>query len=80
MEVTMQRLAHILAIPTVVCFIAIMLWGEGIREFNSELYFLMFAVFAVGSLVMVVQSRIEKETAIANEAVAEYKKNNGIPD
>ncbi len=75
----MKRLANVLAIPSVICFIALMLWGESIREFSVVLYFLMFAVIAVGYVSMQIQSERSRERAIADEAIVRYKKDNGIP-
>lgn len=76
----MKRLANVSAIPTIICFIALMLWGERVREFSAVLYFLMFAVLAVGYASILIQSERDSKRAIANKAVAQYKKDHGITD
>ena len=76
----MKRVSELLAIPAIACFIVLMLWGEQVKEFSIFLFFAMVAVLGVGFVSGQIQSSRDRDKAIANNAVAKFKKERGITD
>lgn len=74
----MQRLTRKLAIPTVLSFVALMLFGEQIQEFSMALFLVTFAIFLVGFVLVTIQTRRDHDRRVADRAIAEYKRERGL--
>lgn len=76
----MQRLTRKLAIPTVLSFIALMLFGKKIQEFSMPLFLMTFGIFLLGFVLMTIQIRRDHDRRVADRAIAEYKQERGLAD
>lgn len=76
----LKRLSNLLAIPTIICFILLALWGGKIIQFNVFLFFALIIFVVVGFITSQIQSERNYTKAIADGAIAEYKKKNNITD
>lgn len=74
----MKRFANAIAIPALICLIVLMIWGTQIKEFSALLYFFMMFVVLTGFISHYIQSDHDRDRVIANRAVEQYKKDNGI--
>jgi hypothetical protein len=74
----MKRLANALAYPTVICFVLLILWSEKIEAYSGPLYLVLKAVFMIGFVVVVIQSRRDSDKAIGDRAVEAYKKSKEV--
>lgn len=76
----MKKIMAVLEWLSFAFFIILLGWGETIKQFNQYIYFSMAIVFAVGMASNIWKSQRERDRSIANRAVSEYKKENGIDD
>lgn len=74
----MGRLTNILAMPTAISFVALMLFGNQIQEFSMPLFLVTFSIFLVGFVLVTIQTRRDHDRRVADRAIAEYKRERGL--
>ena len=76
----MERVAHVMSIPTLVCLVLIIFWGNEIREFSSTLNTMLFVILSIGFLSHMILSWRSHDKQIADDAIAKSKEERGIID
>ncbi len=73
----LSRVADIFHILGFICFVLLLLFGEEIESYSITLYWIISLIFVTGLMVHLIRGRRDRHQAIADKAIARYKKEVG---